>query len=115
MKRKQAKRKQRKRRRKQRRGFSDRVIRGMILTSRRLLNQGRSLSPSKRAKLKQLSDCKNCRQARRVIQRGGLLPILPLIAAAAPFIGKALLGVGAAAAGTAISSAVRKAINKKDG
>lgn len=67
----------------------------------------------KRALIRKLAACKGrqgvCKARNTLIQHGGFLPIL---LAAAPFIGKALLGLGASVAASAAGSAIRKAINK---
>ena len=101
-------------RRRQNRGrkLSDNMIRTMIRASRHLLKRKVKTTPANMRKLRRLATCGNCRKGRAFVQRGGILPIIPLLAAAAPFIGKALLGVGASAAASAAGSAIHKAINK---
>jgi hypothetical protein len=68
-------------------------------------------------RLKRLAACQGqgeVTRGRRVVkQTGGLLPFLPLLLAAGPLIGKALLGVGASAAASAVGSSIAKAINKR--
>lgn len=99
-------------------------IQAIIKLSRHFLKGKTKLSPAvyrivykKRAQLRKLATCKGksglCKARKELNQRGGIFPLIPLLAAAAPFIGKALLGIGASAAASVAGSAISKAINKR--
>lgn len=102
----------------------DSFIRKLVTLSRRiLLTKRRKFTSStykklyrKRKQLHRLACCtgpKGVTKARRQLnQRGGLLPLLPLLAGILPVLGKAALGAAAGVAGTQIAKAINKKINK---
>lgn len=96
-----------------RRKINWKLMRAMIKGSRILLRRRIKTSPSNLKKLRKLATCQSCPQAQYLVQRGGFLPILPLLAAIGPVIAKAIVGAGASVAAGAAASAIGKAINKK--